>query len=173
MYKSIKLSLAMACCWQVISLQLPVYQHSHPIKQPSQDLAVNQLICASCKLPFAKTSEKPLTHCPSFSYYDNKSLPHFLVGFQTPFKRLSDPWNCPQFRISPWGSSIGNTGTLFQPNRSVFDRAINIWVENCSRKRCFMVPNNNTVYQSGPQRSTGGCRKQNVMGLGFVGETGA
>lgn len=36
-----------------------------------------------------------------------------------------------------------------------------------------MVPHNNTVYQSGPLRNTGGCRKQNVMGLGFVGETGA
>lgn len=36
-----------------------------------------------------------------------------------------------------------------------------------------MVPNNNTVYQSGPSRGSGGCRKRNVMGLGLVGETEA
>lgn len=119
-------------------------------------------------IPFAETSKRPLTHCPSFSHVRQHIASTLLSVKGQPCLQ-----NCLQSGITPRGLNVGKTGALFQPNRSVFDRAINIRVENSSLKQCFMVPNNNTVYQSGPLRNTGGCRKQNVMGLGFVGETGA
>lgn len=149
----------------VISPQLLEHWYSHPIKQPSQDPTVDRLISASCKLNdhFCQDVREASDSLSLFLTLRQQIASATLGKLWNSFQSIVRPVNWPTIPHLSIRVDCRKTGTLFQPNHSVFDRAINIWVENSSEWRTALWSNVLWCQITTPSTSLGPCVTQEAV----------